>query len=514
MSTNSNRPIVLLILDGWGIAQPGNGNAVSSAHTPYYDEIVNEYPWTKLSASGPAVGMKNGEAGNAEFGHMSIGAGRPVETIADRVQTAIETGSFFENKVLKEAFEAASSRGTAVHLVGMLSNSGLHSDPNALFALLRMAKQSSVENVCVHGILDGRDVPPRSADIFVEALEVKMADIGVGRIASLCGRYYGMDSSENWENTAKAYTMLVHGEGEWAGDAGAAIRRSFLRGISDEFTSPIIVEREPGIPVGLVSDGDVVIFFNHRADTMRQLVRAVAIPEPGSSASPKPRIQAVCLASYDDSFEIPIAFEAQALPATLASLLAANKIFNYRIAESDRMQYVTRHFNGGIGSTGQYEQHFPIDNSSSPDRERAPEMQNFKVVNQLIKGLDEDPDGVFIVDLASPGSVAETGNFGKTVEAVQFADTCLGGILKKVRSIGGVAIVTATHGNCESMFDLNGEPDRHATSSPVPFHLIDLQAGPIALRSGGTLHDIAPTILGYVGIGKPDEMTGNDLRYL
>jgi 2,3-bisphosphoglycerate-independent phosphoglycerate mutase len=374
-----------------------------------------------------------------------------------------------------------------------------------------MAKKEGLSDVFVHAILDGRDVPPRTADIYVEALEVKMADIGVGRIATLCGRYFAMDSGENWERTARAFTMLVHAEGERAFDAKAAVRNSFLRGLSDEFIAPIVLENLVGEPVATVKEGDTVIFFNHRADTMRQLCRSIAVPDHGS-LSTKPRVNAVCLTEYDRSFNLPTAFVVESQSNMLTHVLGDNRVPNMRIAESDRIAHVVNFFNGGAGPSS-YEQHIHVPSSGSTSRDLEPELQSFKVADQLIQALEAENDAVFIVNLVAADVFAESGNLEKTVEAVQYIDTCLGGIVEKVREANGVVLLTSSHGHCEALeADGDGKRNRRPTANDVPFHLIDDQAGPIMLRADGSLQDVAPTILGLLGLEQPQEMTGKDLR--
>src|SRR5687768_3899939 len=298
MNSKIQRPLALIVLDGWGFSADVDGNAVALAHTPNYDEICMRYPRTQLAASGESVGLAFGAPGNAEAGHLNMGSGRVVQTDIARIAQAVRSGDFERNNVLQPAMAHAAAAGKPVHLIGLLSDGGVHSSPENLYALLRMAKREGVKDVFVHGILDGRDVPPRTADVYVEALEIKMADIGIGKIATLCGRFFAMDSSENWERTARAYTMLVHAEGERAFDARIAVRNSFLRGIADEFIAPIVVEKDTDVPVATVRDGDVVVFFSHRADTMRQLARSLAVPDPGAASS-KPKIEAICLTEYD-----------------------------------------------------------------------------------------------------------------------------------------------------------------------------------------------------------------------
>ena len=511
MNNKKNRPLALLILDGWGYSDQSDGNAIALARTPYYDEICAKYPQTTLAASGNRVGLASGVAGNSEVGHLNIGAGRVVQTNPLRIAEAIKSGSFFENRVLLDAFEQAASEGASVHLIGMLSDGDVHSSTETLYALLRMAKSEGVTDVFVHAILDGRDVPPRTADIYVEALEVKMADIGVGRIASLCGRYFAMDSGENWERTARAFTMLVHAEGERAFDAKAAVRNSFLRGLSDEFITPIVLENLASEPVATIKEGDTVIFFNHRADTMRQLCRSVAVPDHGS-LSVKPRVNAVCLTEYDRSFRLATAFEVESQANMLTHVLGDNRIPNLRIAETDRIAHVVNFFNGGANQSS-YEQHIHVPSSGSSSRDLEPELQSFKVSDQLMQALETDQDAVFVVNLVAADVFAETGSLEKTVEAVQYIDTCIGGIVEKVREAQGVVLITSSHGHCEAMkTDDDGKRNRRPTTNKVPFHLVDDHAGPIMLRNDGALQDIAPTILGLLGLRQPPEMTGKDLR--
>lgn len=511
MTRREIRPTVMIILDGWGVAAENDGNAIAKAFTPYYDEIRNNYPWTKIEASGLAVGLEPGTPGNAELGHMNLGAGRVVRSTFARIHEAIKDGSFYENEVLRTAMVSAVEREAKIHLVGLLSDADVHSSMDNLYALLRLAKQVGAQDAFIHGVLDGRDVPPRTADVYTELIEVKMAEFGLGRIATLCGRYYAMDSSENWERTARAFTMLVHGEGERASDPVTAIRSSFLRGISDEFISPIIIESEPGVPVATIGEGDLVIFFNHRADTARQLVRSVAVPDQGLLTSAKPNVDAVCLAEYDAAFGLPVAFPPVREPGCLADAFDVNGVTNFRIAESDRYPHISRFFNCGFKPASPNEQHIEVSSNDSKYRETEPEMRCFKVTDRLLRQIEHDPAAVHIVNFPVPGLVAETGNIERTIEGIQYVDTCLGGILDKVREVGGVAIVTASHGNAEAMYTRNGDLDRHSTLNAVPFHLIDDSGEVTSLRSGGSLQDVAPTLLALIGLEKPEEMTGSDL---
>jgi 2,3-bisphosphoglycerate-independent phosphoglycerate mutase len=514
MTSAIKRPLALIILDGWGFSLDPHGNAIAMANTPYYDDICARYPSTSILAAGTAVGLSEWAVGNAENGHVNIGAGRVVKTVAAQIADSILAGTFSENSVLTDAFQKAVEKGSAVHFIGLLSDGDVHSSSETLFSLLRMAKINGISDAFVHAILDGRDVPQRTADIYVEALEIKMADIGIGTIASLCGRYYGMDSNENWERTARAFTMLVHAEGERATDAVTAVRSSFLRGISDEFVAPIVIETSQNLPMTTVKNGDLVVFFNHRADTMKQLVRSLAVPELGeASLSVKPQIDVVCLTEYERSFGLNVAFPPASRTNNLADVLSQHGISNYRISELDRFAHITRFFNGGSETVPPNERHIQVPPTPRvTDRESEPEMRSFKIADTFIRSVVQDAESVFVINMPAPGLVAETGNFERTVEAVQYVDTCLSGIVDSIREANGVAVITSTHGNCEEMLFANGEPKRGATANAVPFHIVDDAEPNVRLRADGSLQDVAPTILGILGIEKPESMSGSDLR--
>lgn len=514
MNNGRRRPLALVILDGWGHSPRKEGNAIALAHTPYYDGICERYPRTLLAAAGTRVGLAPDAAGSSEVGHLSIGAGRIVQTDISRIAEAIRTGAFFENAALKNAFAAARANNSAVHLIGLLSDGEIHSSPENLFALLRMAKYEGLTDVFVHGILDGRDVQPRTADIYADAVEIKMADIGVGKIASLCGRYYAMDRDAHWERTARVYTMLVHSEGERSYDAVSAIRSSFLRGITDEFIQPIVLAKDSGEPLTSVKSGDVVIFFNHRGDRMRQLVKSLCVRDETDIASlSKPLVETVCLTEYDREFRLPVAFKQEGEEKALAEVFAENGILNCRVAETEKYAHVTYFFNGGAEGEHPCEQRVIVPSLKKMSLEVSPEMSCFKVTDKLLRALEADENDVFVVNLAAADMVAHSGNLEKTIESVQFMDTCLGGIVEKIEQLGGVAVITADHGNVEEMADLlTGESKPAHTTNPVPFHLIDALASGVKLRGNGALEDVAPTILGILGLEKPAEMTGRDLR--
>jgi 2,3-bisphosphoglycerate-independent phosphoglycerate mutase len=472
--------------------------------TPCYDQIRSIYPWTTLAASGVSIGLSESSPGDAEAGHRTLGSGRALLPEAARINDLIRDGAIADSDVVRRAFGRASASGADVHLIGMLSDAGVHSSPESLFSLLRVAKSMGLANVFVHAILDGRDVPTRTADVYVEALEIKMADIGVGQIASLCGRFFAMDTGMHWERTARAFTMLVHGEGERTFDAVTAVRSSFLRGISDEFIAPVVVEKRPDEPMATVKDGDVVVFFNHDPASMRQLVRSLAVPD---EMTPKPRIEAICLTEYDPELRLPAVFEPAREPNTLASVLDDHGIENYRITETSRAMHLSDHFNSAAGPPASTEFHLFHQTGGTGDIEFKPESKSFKVADSAIEQMAISGSGVFMINLPAAAIAARTGNFERTVEAIQYVDTCLGGIVDQVNTLGGSALITASHGGCERV-----GPAVDRSPEVVPVHFVGSQAAGTTLSNGGSLQDISPTLLGILGIPQPPEMTGRDLR--
>ena len=504
------RPLALVILDGWGYAPRTESNAIAIAHTPFYDEICRKYPMTTLAAAGEAIGQPADAPGNAEIGHLNLGTGRVAETELSRIRKAIASGDFAENAVLKRAFEKAKQTNAGIHLVGLLSDGGVHSTMDSLFALLRMAKTFAAENVFIHAILDGLDVPERTADVYVEALEIKLADIGIGKIASLCGRFFAMDSGEHWERTARAFTMLVHAEGERTTDAVVSIRNSFLRGISDEFIAPIVVEKAPDVPVATVKNGDLVIFFDHRADGMRQLVRSLCI---AGGAGAKPSIDTVCMTEYDRSFNLPAAFRQEPERNTLTSVLTELQVPVVKITESVRSAHITNFFDGGTDEQFDAEQQVVL--STASPAELWPESQSFRIADSFIRALENSPNGLFVVNLPAADIAGETGDVSRTVAAIRYMDTCLGGICEAAHDAGGTVLITSSHGRCEEIADIRmGESKATATANRVPLHFIDPLMETPHLRENGSLADVAPTMLAVLGIEKPAEMTGSDLRVM
>ncbi|MGB7923216.1 MAG: 2,3-bisphosphoglycerate-independent phosphoglycerate mutase [Pyrinomonadaceae bacterium] len=512
--TNKRGPLTLIIIDGWGYSPETEGNAIALAATPFYDELLEKYPRTLLEASGTRVGLPAGVMGNSEVGHLNMGAGRVIRQPLSRIDHAIETGEFYENEVLVEAMDTAKERGCQLHLMGLVSDGQVHSSQEHLYALLRMAKQRGLQRVYVHCFLDGRDTPPMSAYGYVEALHAQTGHIGCGRIASLVGRYYAMDRDKRWERTERAYNLLVNAEGERAIDAVEAIRRSYERGLTDEFIEPIVMERENGEPVATIEDGDAVIFFNFRPDRARQITRALT--EPGFGAFPTPRrakVEFTCFTQYDETFNLPVAFGTQERRNVLAEVFGRVGVRNFRLAETEKYAHVTYFFNGGVEKEFPCERRLLVPSPKIATYDLEPEMSAFKVTDKVLRAIEEGETDVFIINFANPDMVGHTGKLDKTIEAVQYVDTCLEWIVKGMRTARGITLITADHGNCEQMLDrTTGQPHTAHTNNPVPFHLIDEASRGLKLREGAALEDVAPTMLGLLGVDKPAEMTGRDLR--
>jgi 2,3-bisphosphoglycerate-independent phosphoglycerate mutase len=509
-------PLALIILDGFGHSNAREGNAVALAEMPFYDELREKYPHTLIEASGACVGLPAHVMGNSEVGHLNMGSGRVIMTDVRRIDYAIETGEFYSNEALVKALDAAKARGGALHLLGLLSDGLVHSSQEHLYALLRMAKERGLARAYVHCFLDGRDTPPSSAEIYIRALQSKLDEIGTGEIATLCGRYYAMDRDKRWERTKRAYDLLVHAEGERATDPFAALRRSYERGVTDEFVEPVCLVREDGSPVATIKDNDACVFFNFRADRARQLTRALAVAGFDEfDISDRPLVDFVCFTLYDLTFRLPIAFPQLRHKNILAEVFAATNVRNYRLAETEKYAHVTYFFNGGTETAFEHERRLLVPSPKVATYDLMPEMSAFKVTDKILRAIDEGGTDVFIVNFANPDMVGHTGNLQKTIEAVQYVDTCLGWITKSLKTARGRCLITADHGNCEQMIDpRTGQPHTAHTTNPVPFHLIDADSIGVPLRDDGALEDIAPTILALLGLSKPSDMTGRDLRLL
>jgi 2,3-bisphosphoglycerate-independent phosphoglycerate mutase len=507
-------PLALIIIDGWGYSAAREGNAIALAAKPFYDDLCEKYPQTLLEAHGSRVGLPAGVMGNSEVGHLNIGSGRVIRMDVSLVDHEIETGEFFRNKVLTAAIEGARDRGKALHLMGLCSDGQVHSSLTHLYALLQLAKNLRLQRVYIHCFLDGRDTPPTSAVHYLATLQHKLDAIQCGEIATVIGRYYAMDRDKRWERTKRAYDLLVHGVGELAKDPVAAVSESYQRGVTDEFVDPIVVVRETAEPVATIKSGDAVIFFNFRPDRARQLTRAIAVPGFNEfDVSDRPRVDLVCFTMYDQTFDLPIAFPPRVHRNVLAQVWAGKCVRNYRLAETEKYAHVTYFFNGGVEKEFECERRLLVPSPKIATYDLQPEMSAFKVTDKVLRGIDEGETDVFVVNFANPDMVGHTGKLDKTIEACQYVDSCLGSITKRIREAHGTSIITADHGNAEQMIDLlTGSPHTAHTTNPVPFHLIDEEHIGVKLREGGALEDVAPTLLALLGMEKPVEMTGRDLR--
>jgi 2,3-bisphosphoglycerate-independent phosphoglycerate mutase len=507
-------PLALIILDGFGYRAEREGNAIALAEMPYYRELIEKYPHTLLEASGECVGLPKGVMGNSNVGHLCMGAGRVVRTDIEHINHEIRTGRFFHNLALNAAMDSALKHERALHIMGLVSDGLVHSSQEHAYALMQMAKDCGLRRVYVHCFLDGRDTPPESGDKYVAAMQQKCRETGVGEIASVVGRYYAMDRDKRWERTERAYKMLVHGEGERATEPVEAVRRSYERGVTDEFVEPIIITGKTGEPRATIQDGDSVIFFNFRADRARQITSALAVPGFNEFPIPKrPHTHFVCFAVYDKTYPLPVAFPPELPRKILANVFATSEIPNFRLAETEKYAHVTYFFNGGTEREFPHEKRLLVPSPKVSTYDLVPEMSAFKITDKVLRAIEQREADVYIVNYANPDMVGHTGKLDKTIEACQYVDTCLGWITKAMHSAHGTTLITADHGNAELMIDpKTGEPHTAHTTNPVPFHLIDEGSIGLKLREGGALADVAPTMLGILGLEKPVEMTGRDLR--
>jgi 2,3-bisphosphoglycerate-independent phosphoglycerate mutase len=512
-SNSKASPLILTILDGMGYRTDRDGNAVHEAAMPCMDRLVDDYPKTLLKASGMAVGLPEGQMGNSEVGHLNIGAGRVVYQELTRINKAIDEKTFFQNQVLLKAMRDTVARQKPLHLMGLLSDGGVHSHIDHLFALLDMAAGEGVEDIFVHVLLDGRDVLPQSARPFIIQLEQKLEALGRGRIATVCGRYYAMDRDKRWERVEKAYEALTRGEGLEAPSALAALENSYDHKISDEFVEPTVVVDDQGKPVAVIEDGDTVIFFNFRADRARELTRAFIDENfEGFEIEIQPKVHFVCLTQYDSLFTCPVAYPPQNLENTLGQVLSENGMKQLRIAETEKYAHVTFFFNGGEEEPYDDEDRCLIPSPTVPTYNLKPEMSALEVTDELLKRMEDNTYDVVIVNFANPDMVGHTGFMEAAVQAMEVVDTCLERIAEAVETRGGTLIITADHGNAEMMFDEETRASFTAhTTNKVPFILADAFYKGRELRSGGALADIAPTVLDILGMEIPTEMSGKSL---
>jgi 2,3-bisphosphoglycerate-independent phosphoglycerate mutase len=507
-----NTPLALIILDGFGYSARRQGNAIALARTPHFDEWFKTYPNTLIDGSGKSVGLPPGQMGNSEVGHLNIGAGRIVRMDISRIDHAIETGEFFSNPALTGAMDYAKDNKSAVHLMGLVSEGGVHSWHHHLYALLRMAKQRGLEQVFVHAFLDGRDTAPDSGSGYVGDLVEKMSEYGVGQVASVIGRYYAMDRDGRWERTEKAYRLLTRGEGRPRRDSVEAIREYYGEGVTDEFMLPIVIVDEAGKPLAVVKDGDSIICFNFRADRVRQLTRVYTeLNFTGFDRGPKLKIRFTCFTQYSAAFALPVAFGPVKVERILADALAEAGLRNLRIAETEKYAHVTFFFNGGVEAQFPGEARILIPSPKVATYDLKPEMSASEVTDNAVRAIENGEFDVIILNYANADMVGHTGILDAAIKAIETLDTCTARVVDAIRSRGGTVIMTADHGNAEQMIDPEtGQAFTAHTTNPVPLILIDDHRG--RLRSGGSLQDIAPTIIGLLGLDKPAQMTGQDLR--
>ena len=507
------RLVALIVLDGWGYREEAEANAIALADTPFFDHLWSEFPHTIIHASEERVGLPAGQMGNSEVGHLNIGAGRVVYQDIVRISKAVRTGEFFRNPAFCKVMDAAREKGKPLHLIGLLSDGGVHSLHTHLYALLEMAKQRGVPRVCVHAILDGRDTPPTSGIHHLENLLEKIREIGTGEVATVGGRYYAMDRDNRWDRVERAFRAMVRGEGKESADPLAAVSASYASGKTDEFMEPAVITRD-GRPVGRIAPGDSVIFFNFRADRARELTRALTME--AFDRFPRPErldLDYTCMTAYDEMFHLPVGFAPQTMENILASVFAANGVRNLRIAETEKYAHVTYFFNGGEEKEFPGESRILVPSPSVPTYDLQPEMSAYEVGERAEAALGSGKVDVMVLNFANGDMVGHTGFLSAAIRAVEAVDDNLRRVVEKVWELGGVALVTADHGNAEQMVDPEtGEPHTAHTTNLVPLIYADPAGKSVILKEDRALEDLAPTILGLLGIPPPPEMTGEDLR--
>jgi len=515
MSQNS---VVLIIMDGWGYRKEKHGNAILHAKTPTFDKLDMEFPPTLIQASGLEVGLPDGQMGNSEVGHLNIGAGRVVYQELPRISNSIKDGSFFSNKALLNAIEhskkACSERSESnpsLHLMGLLSDGGVHSHIEHIFALIEMAKRNNVKNLFIHPFLDGRDTPPKSALKYISDLNAKLKELDIGKIASIMGRYYGMDRDNRWERTKKAYDAIVHGIGNNAVSAEEALQKSYQNQVTDEFMIPAVIVDSKNNPAGTIKDGDSVIFYNFRSDRARQIIRALNENnfKEFERGDKNLKLHIACLTEYDIRFGLPLAFPPNIPRNGLGELLSRKGIRQFRTAETEKYAHVTFFLNGGIEEPYSGEDRILVSSPKVATYDLQPEMSAKGVTAEVLKAIESGNYPLIIVNFANPDMVGHTGVFDAAVKAVEVVDESVGKIVKAVQDKGGYTLITADHGNVEDMIDEKGEPITAHTTNPVPFYCVTDKK--VNLRDEGRLADIAPTILKLLNIERPVEMTGESL---
>lgn len=500
------KPIALIIMDGFGINPSDYGNAIKAANTPNLDRLFKTCPHTKIGASGLNVGLPDGQMGNSEVGHTNIGAGRIVYQELTRITKSIADGDFFKNEAFLKAVDNCKKNDSALHVMGLLSDGGVHSHNSHLYAIIELAKRSGLKNVYVHCFLDGRDVPPTSGKEYVAELKNKLSEIGVGKIASLSGRYYAMDRDNRWDRVNKAYDAIVNGEGVKNSDPVAAVEQSYKNNITDEFVVPVVCTENAEIKAD-----DSVIFFNFRPDRAREITRSLVDPEFKGFERKKGffPLTYVCMTQYDATMpNVSVAFKPQSLKNTFGAYLADNGLTQLRIAETEKYAHVTFFFNGGVETPNKGEDRALIPSPKVATYDLQPEMSAYLVTDEVEKRIASDKYNVIILNFANCDMVGHTGVFDAAVKAVETVDECVGRVTKAVADKGGVSLITADHGNADKMKEDDGSPFTAHTTNLVPFIVVGNEC---ELREGGKLADIAPTMLDIMGMKQPAEMDGKTL---
>ncbi len=505
------KPLVLTILDGWGFSSATEGNAIAAARKPTYDLLLRKYPNTLVQTSGPSVGLPAGQMGNSEVGHLNIGAGRVIYMDVTRIDRMIASGEFFNNPVLLESMKHAKTH--RLHLMGLCSDGGVHSLLTHLYALLEMSKKQNVEQVFVHCFMDGRDTPPESGAGFIEQVQKEMRQIGAGKIATVSGRYYAMDRDKRWDRVERAFNAMVLGNGEKSDDPVAALKRSYEHGVTDEFVEPVTIVDARSQPVGLIRDDDACIFFNYRADRGREMTMALTDPtleRPSRSAAPK-NLHFTTMTEYDKSFHVPFVLPREHPNNILADVMAQLNWKNLRVAETEKYAHVTYFFNGGNEKPYPGESRELVPSPKVATYDLKPEMSAQGVTDVVVKAIEGREFDVIVMNYANADMVGHSGKMAPTVLAVEAVDAGLGQIYAALQRSGGSWMITADHGNAETMIDpVTKGPHTYHTTNPVPFILVSESR--VMLRSSGALQDIAPTVLGFLDEKQPKEMTGRDLR--
>ena len=508
----SKRPTVLMILDGYGLNEKKEANAIAEAKTPVMDKLMAECPFVKGNASGMAVGLPEGQMGNSEVGHLNMGAGRIVYQELTRITKEIQDGVFFENKALLHAMENAKKQDSALHMYGLLSDGGVHSHNTHLYALLEMAKRQGLKKVYVHCFLDGRDTPPESGKDFVQELQDKMDEIGVGEIATVTGRYYAMDRDNRWDRVERAYLALTKGEGIPAASGVEAVAQSYEKGETDEFVQPSVVMKNSA-PVATIQDGDSIIFFNFRPDRAREITRTFCCDDfNGFDRGPRKQVTYVCFSEYDVT--IPnkeVAFEKVSVNNTFGEYLAAHHMTQARIAETEKYAHVTFFFNGGVEAPNEGEDRILVKSPKVATYDLKPEMSAFEVCDKFVEAIKSGKYDVIITNFANPDMVGHTGVENAAIKAIEAVDECVGRVVEALKEVDGQMFICADHGNAEQLVDYNtGDPFTAHTTNPVPFILVNYDDA-YTLREGGCLADIVPTMIEMMGMEQPKEMTGKSL---